>query len=440
MNAYKAELYHILNSPMSTEYYILTKLAALVQGSPVVTTTDSNLMDGSWTLAYQSKHSFVQDLRKLPLDLIIRRDRRSTITTTSSSISSSRSGSIAAGTAERIKEHYKKMRPAMRRRSGKEVVTRHRRIFGLETLKEDEDPYVLDETSYFGGLFGKQKTYRVQSLTRSSLRLTPVSRQYLFFGTRLGSGKQFSSLAPKVFNTVDMRIIYSDGQLCIIANDNGQSTTSTNSGSSKSNKKDQTTYKVYTKHEAWTNTNQRLRRKIRFIASFVKFALYHLVPGRHADDVYGVYTGQEQQRDMFIKNSKDSGLLEDPIVKEIRFDSSARLRVLRLGSPGAVTGDDDADDNSSNNTSNGGGLRSSRKRSKENASWEGMEDPFVHLTADDRQKLLKQLSVGQVEQAGNKYRSKTIRDRWLNPGGVFGARPRQRKFFHPPSKDDQDDS
>jgi hypothetical protein len=245
---------------------------------------------------------------------------------------------------------------------------------------------------------------------------------------------------------MDMRIIYSDGQLCIIANDSDPTATSSVSSSSKngnrkSNNQDQTTYQVYTKHAAWTDTKQRFRRKMRFVASFIKFTLNHLVPGRHADDVYGgYYSGQEQQRGMLFSAKDSSGLLEGPIVKEICFDESARLRVLRLGGPGAASGDDDDDVDDSNNRSpgnNGGGRRASRKRNKENSAWEGMEDPYVHLTADDRQAILKQLSVGQVEQAGNRYRSKATRDRWLNPG-VF-SRPRQRKFFHPPSKDEMGD-
>ena len=67
MKSYEKELYGILSSPISTEYYIMTKLAALVQGSPVVTTTDSNLLEGSWTLAYQSRYTTVNDLKTAPL-------------------------------------------------------------------------------------------------------------------------------------------------------------------------------------------------------------------------------------------------------------------------------------------------------------------------------------------------------------------------------------
>ena len=54
MVAYKAELFKLLNSPRSNEQEISDKLSALVEGSPVRTTSDSNLLEGTWALAYST--------------------------------------------------------------------------------------------------------------------------------------------------------------------------------------------------------------------------------------------------------------------------------------------------------------------------------------------------------------------------------------------------
>ena len=85
------------------------------------------------------------------------------------------------------------------------------------------------------------------------------------------------------------------------------------------------------------------------------------------------------------------------ILQEIRMENSSRLRVLRLGDTGDV---DDA--------------------------WEGTGDPFVHLSADERQRAIKSMNMRQIEIAGNQRLSKAKRESWLQR-----LIPSQKSFRRP---------
>jgi len=56
-------------------------------------------------------------------------------------------------------------------------------------------------------------------------------------------------------------------------------------------------------------------------------------------------------------------------------DNISKLTALRLGDYGDSSKDDED-------------------------AWGGKDDPFVHLTADERQSIMKQMSIGEIKKAG----------------------------------------
>ena len=334
VRAYKMELLTLLQSPSATEHVIAEKLAALVQASPVRTTTDSNLLQGEgvhWTLCYQSKFSTVAHLRCPPPPLI-RNNKKITASTPPS--------------------------PDMRRVSGKELsMTRSRqRSFHLESLPEGQDPCVVDHEFYWGGLIRIKRTYTIKTLTRTSLNMQLQSTQRWVVGReqkQQGRDARNPNAASPVAASLplDMTIIYSDTDLCIIADTR------------------QKTYQVYTQDEAWQSA--QLSRQIRFLIANLWSRLTH----------WGGASARQQR--------SNARLLKELQRHQDLLDEESRLIVWQLGA-----GDSDEE------------------------AWESRKDPFVHLSADDRQRILKAMSVRQVREAGQEYatlqkRARFFRLPWL---------------------------
>jgi hypothetical protein len=59
-------------------------------------------------------------------------------------------------------------------------------------------------------------------------------------------------------------------------------------------------------------------------------------------------------------------------------------------------------------------------------AWEGRGDPFVHLSADERQRAIKSMNMRQIELAGNQRLSKAKRESWLQR-----LVPRKKSFQRP---------
>ena len=337
MLAYKYEFFKLLNTPTSTEQEIVEKLSALVEGSPVRTTTDSNLLDGTWALAYKSKHSSVRNLREFFKYQQLRKNQSSS----------------NSATAMPTKT------PAMKRISGKGLLHQSvQQSFCLENLGDDDDPHVMEHIRYFGGIYTIERRSAVEALTRQTLLLRPVSETKSFFG---GSISTESALHGK--ESVELYIVYADVNLCIAAR--------------KGN--NQQTYEVFTKNESWLDSRKSFERKLAYTTAWLA----------------GLFT-----RYLPVSMSRKGQIFEtDPMLREIYADS-AHLRVLKLGS--TLNKDDEA--------------------------WDSVADPFIHLSADERQKLLKAMSVREIERAGIQRRSKQRRDRWIP--NIFNRR--RRTFFNMP--------
>ena len=64
--------------------------------------------------------------------------------------------------------------------------------------------------------------------------------------------------------------------------------------------------------------------------------------------------------------------------------------------------------------------------SQDEYAWEGDEDPFVHLAADERQLVMKQMSIEEITEAGSNHKRLMMK---LDKKKGF---KRQKKFKRPP--------
>jgi hypothetical protein len=386
VHAYKKELWTLLLQYQTagsgvTEWDVVDKLAALVQASPVRTTTDSNLLDGSWCLAYTSQQSNVADLKRI---LHIRdRTRRKRGRNGSRRISISRSGSE--------EQEQQVSRNSNRKGVMTGLFQTTIRNFHLEELQDDEDAYVQDDTRFFCGLLTRTRRSAVRGLTRTSLRLDALSSKWRIFGAQEISHKDAQQLQGlsgssadkkerKQFLAVptDMQIVYSDVDLCISIEGADGSDSPYGSDSP---------FQVFTKNEAWMNPQKRFQREVQFLLASIQQFISRLSPTRwiHSSERRWMYDNSE---------SGDS----DPILQEYEYDA-ATLRVLKLG---------DLSD-------------------KDDEAWDGVQDPFVHLSAMERQKVLKTMNFKQIEKAGNRRLGKSWRQRWTQR--LFG---RKKTYFKKP--------
>jgi hypothetical protein len=132
-------------------------------------------------------------------------------------------------------------------------------------------------------------------------------------------------------------------------------------------------FSVYTRNDAWTARAQRVKRKMRLVGSLLQAAKGLVVTIK--DKLTFVY--------LFRRNNRGKSVEEEPprVLTLVTSKSGTKLKVLKLGDSGS-----------------------------EDAAWEGEEDPFVHLSADERQKLLKTMVVKAVQMAGKKQKRIAMRN------------------------------
>lgn len=179
------------------------------------------------------------------------------------------------------------------------------------------------------------------------LHLQPTSRSVSLFGT---------SFRTKIFDTesvtipkFELQIIYldSDIMMCMVGGD-------------------QSNLAIFTKNENWiaARNSNTLGSMLSYITSFES-------PLHLRQNISRLLRRKRQ-------NLSDVGVLTEEEYKKLflsRFtDPESTLTALRLGE---------------------------YKLNEEEFAWEGKDDPFVTLTADERQELLKKMSIGEIKKAGS---------------------------------------
>lgn len=235
------------------------------------------------------------------------------------------------------------------------------RTFFLEDMHEDEDAHVLDRTRYLGGVVGKIRRYNVTRLTRTSMNLELCYEQMSLFGKRV-LYKEFQE------KPMDLRILYVDNDLCVSAlNDLAVSP-----------------FHVYTKSDAWVGRSQQRKRHARHMLGVMR--------GLRDSILSVVFLRRRLWSALTPKKASDVSA-SDRILVNLD-DESKRLTVLKLGD-----------------------LENDAK------AWEGEDDPFVHLSADERQEKLKTLRVRDIQQAARRQRNQKAKK---------AKRAEKRKPFNKP--------
>lgn len=238
--AAEEESFSSIDSPISLwpgislEDMIEAKISALVEVNPVTTTTDSNLLEGQWELAYEAENATEVLQNSVPLF-------------------SSRSVVLSAKSKQR-QASIRNSPLSSKGRTGVLFKSSTREFF-LENIEKDEDSYVEDKARRFGGLLVIKRQYEISKLTKTSLdlRLRHCNADIGYLPViRDSNGKRDEK--KRLF----INILYLDSDLCVcIVNnryDPNQEIVQSNEGS----------LEVYTKSEKWTGTKERVRRKVRF--------------------------------------------------------------------------------------------------------------------------------------------------------------------------------
>ena len=68
------------------------------------------------------------------------------------------------------------------------------------------------------------------------------------------------------------------------------------------------------------------------------------------------------------------------------------------------------------------------KSTKDDTAWDSEEDPFINLSADERQKVMKKMKLKEIEDAGKEQRMKSEKEKKMK-------RNEQKQFKKPFTKD-----
>ena len=201
------------------------------QANPVSTTTDSNLLEGSWEYVFSShKASDIVDPSRF---VLIRTEQA--IKQAKGATGANGTAKASAATANKEAVGPVESRPwAIRSgRSENPLRSLTRKIY-LEELKDDEDPYVIDTTAYMGGLWSVQRRYDVTGLTRTAMDLGLKEKDMKAFGMRIplkkqrkkagsSEGASGGKTGDEYLGKAKVQVIYLDGDLCITTTEQGMS-------------------------------------------------------------------------------------------------------------------------------------------------------------------------------------------------------------------------
>lgn len=303
-------------------FNIEEKLAALISANPVATTTDSNLLEGTWELAFATSNA-VEILDEARFIYSRKKDK------------------ISPEQEENVNWKLSS------NRMENPLHTFQRSVY-LEELGDDEDPFMVDTIILFSGLWKVQRFYDIIGLTRTSLELIPSSKIIYFCGKQI-----MNKMADENDSlTKELSLIYLDSDICVSM-----------TGGDKDN------LQVYTKNQEWIESRMTRKHVLRATLSWLNT---FETPFRIRRKISSFLHKEKKEHE------EQDGMEEDYqiLLRKVYDDKVSKLTALRLGDYGDSTEEDDG-------------------------AWGGKDDPFVHLTADERQVIMKQMSIGEIKKAGH---------------------------------------
>jgi hypothetical protein len=246
----------------------------------------------------------------------------------------------------------------------------------------------VDTRQYLGGLFSVQHRYLVCGLTRTNLLLQRESDAWYVLGRRVAERLVDPTNPPKRLN---VQVVYLDVDLAVLAEtvvDTSLSATARAVSDLSRKGTPSPVYSVYTKNPAWADALQRRRRKLHRLVDSV---------GRR---IKSLLRKKQMELDRALMSWKSPEDEVNQILQELQLDTASKLKVLKLGN-WTLTEDE---------------------------AWDGVSDPFAHLSADERQEILKRMKIRDVEQAASVQRSK---QRQAQRPWLWKLIRRQRAFKKP---------
>jgi len=381
------------------------KLAALISANPVATTTDSNLLEGTWELAFATENAVeILDEARFVYS------RKKQVSSAAGSGSEGRKQVVldemngGGGGGDDVGNGWNLANANQGGKLENPLHTVKRSIY-LEDLDQDEDPFMVDSVSLFRGLWTVKRFYKIIGLTRTNLELVPWKKIISFCGREISA----TTVEKENGITMNVQFIYLDSDICI-------SMTAGNANN----------LQVYTKNEEWIESRRQKKHIIQTTLAWLNGFGTPLKLRKKILSIMG-HGGKDidDYRDNVRRGMEDGQLgklseEEYQILLRIVYDDRvSKLTALRLGD----YGDDSKDDDS---------------------AWGGKDDPFVHLTADERQSIMKQMSIGEIKKAGyiqRKFAEKNKRRRsrmqpfkrplYEDGQGSATKSPYYRKFDNP---------
>lgn len=228
------------------------------------------------------------------------------------------------------------------------------REFYLEDVEDDEEAYIQDCTDYVGGLMRRTRRYEVTSLSRTTLEVALSQVKWRMLGCQTSTQK---TKGPPM----GLRILYLDSDLCVVTRDEDMT---------------KSPFYVYTKSTAWVGYKERVKRHLSLRLSRLRSFLWGVLQVRKR--IFKALVSRLPK----LPHRKQTPTMTSPVLLQETLPSGTRMNFVTLGDLG-----------------------------EEDNAWEGEQDPFVHLSADERQEYLKTLRVKDLVKAAVQQEKRSANNR-----------------------------
>jgi len=234
----------------------------------------------------------------------------------------------------------------------------------LENLSGDENAHIVDETRVLGGIFQTCRRYDVFGLTRTAIDLDLMEIESKLFGIRINGKSRDDFKGTTQGQPLEIQVLYLDTDLCICTTGAGLDGP----------------LHVYTKNDVWVTGGAK--HKLRLMAKTASWISTMQSPLRI-----------RQRLTNFITEKNDNKPTE----------TGPELKAVNIG---------ELDINEDGTT-------------REDAAWDGPDDPFRHLSPGERMEVLRTMSLQDIYQSAleRKEQNKKQKKKWGGNRGKKFKRP-----------------
>lgn len=217
------------------------------------------------------------------------------------------------------------------------------RQINLENLSADENAHVIDQNRVLGGLFQSTRRYDVYGLTRTALDLDLAEIETRIFGICLSFKSRKDIAGTDLGQPIEIQVLYLDSDLCVTTGGIGLTGP----------------LHVYTKSEEWVSGGAQ--RKLRLIVRTAEWLASIQSPFRIRQRLMSTIEAVTNRRDANSRQRKVSDELSSINIGELDIDEDGNT--------------------------------------KEDPAWDGEDDPFMHLSPNERMDVLRKMSLDEIYQS-----------------------------------------